>query len=53
MEKLKELYALAKEHKKISIAIGVVIFYNYSHKYITQNYYHNGNGSINALGVDT
>ena len=26
MEKLKELYALAKEYKKISIAIGVVIF---------------------------
>jgi len=26
MEKFKELYALAKEHKKISIAIGVVIF---------------------------
>ena len=26
MEKLKELYAVAKDHKKISIAIGVVIF---------------------------
>ena len=26
MEKIKELYKLAKEHKKISIAIGVVIF---------------------------
>ena len=25
MEKIKELYKLAKEHKKISIAIGVVI----------------------------
>ena len=26
MEKIKELYKLAKEHKKISITIGVVIF---------------------------